>query len=124
MGWYFYVLKKYATFEGRASRPEFWLWTLLNFIVCVVLYVISVMIHDQYTVLYYIYALATLIPNIAVAARRLHDTDRSGWWQLIVLVPLIGIILLLVWYCFRGTEGSNRFGPPAPTSPDAAPTPA
>ena len=59
---------------------------------------------------YAIVTLANLIPSIAVSVRRLHDTDRSGWWWLIMFVPLIGIILLLIWYCSRGTQGANRFG--------------
>jgi uncharacterized membrane protein YhaH (DUF805 family) len=54
--------------------------------------------------------LAVLLPGIAVSIRRLHDTDRSGWWLLIVLVPLVGAILLIVWYCTEGTRGPNRFG--------------
>ena len=58
-----------------------------------------------------LFGLATLLPSIAVAVRRLHDLDRSGWWILIGLIPLIGWIILIVWYCSRGTVGPNRFGP-------------
>ncbi len=60
----------------------------------------------------WIFNIATVIPSVAVAARRLHDTDRSGWWQLLAFVPIIGWILLLIWMCQRGTSGSNRFGWP------------
>jgi uncharacterized membrane protein YhaH (DUF805 family) len=58
-----------------------------------------------------LFGLATILPGIAVAARRLHDVDRSGWWLLLNFIPLIGWIVLLVWFCTRGTEGPNRFGP-------------
>ena len=61
-------------------------------------------------VLYSIFALAVFLPTLAVAVRRLHDTDRSGWWILLGLIPLVGWIILLVWYCSKGTDGPNRFG--------------
>ena len=63
-----------------------------------------------YGYLYALAALALLLPNLAVLVRRLHDTDRSGWWYWIILVPLIGGILVLVWFCSRGTDGGNRYG--------------
>jgi uncharacterized membrane protein YhaH (DUF805 family) len=66
------------------------------------------------TLLADVFALATLLPNIAVVVRRLHDTDRSGWWYLLILIPLVGIIILIVWCIQRGTPGDNRFGPPQP----------
>jgi uncharacterized membrane protein YhaH (DUF805 family) len=56
-------------------------------------------------------SLALFLPGLAVSVRRLHDTDRSGWWVLLFLIPLIGAIVLLIWYCSRGTPGGNRFGP-------------
>lgn len=99
---------KFATFEGRASRSEFWYYTLFVFIVSVVLNIVDVAAGTG--VLSLIFALVTLIPNIAVAVRRLHDTDRAGWWYLLMLVPLIGVIVLIVWFVGRGTTGTNRFG--------------
>ncbi len=63
-----------------------------------------------------IWSLAVLLPGLAVGARRLHDTDRSGWWQLLVLIPLIGAIILIVWYATKGSLGANRFGPDAPAA--------
>ena len=82
--------QKYAVFDGTARRSEYWWFALFYFIANVVLGEIS-------TTLAAVFALATLIPSIAVATRRLHDTDRSGWWQLISLIPLVGIIILIVF---------------------------
>lgn len=93
----------YATFAGRASRSEFWWWALFVFVGGVIASLIS-------DVLNLAFSLATLIPSIAVAARRLHDADRTGWWQLLSLLPLLGWIVLIVFYCGRGTPGPNRFG--------------
>jgi uncharacterized membrane protein YhaH (DUF805 family) len=102
---------KYATFDGRAARPEYWYFALFVFIVDLVLQAL------ERTGLGYIaiianvlFSLAVLLPSIAVGVRRLHDIDRSGWWLLIGLVPIVGVILLLVWACMRGTQGANRFG--------------
>ena len=102
--YYIGVLKNYAKFEGRARREEFWYFLLFNFIVGIILSIISA------TVLYPIYALATIVPHIALAARRLHDTNRSGWWQLLAIIPLIGIIVLIVFYVQDSEKGDNRFG--------------
>jgi uncharacterized membrane protein YhaH (DUF805 family) len=89
---------------------------LFNFIFAVVLAFIDGMIgtfdpETGYGVLSSIYGLAVLIPGIAVTFRRLHDTDRSGWWWLIVFIPLLGVIVLLVFMVIDGTSGQNQFGP-------------
>jgi uncharacterized membrane protein YhaH (DUF805 family) len=77
----------------------------------IVFWFIGVVIsHLGGAVLGWIFDLATIVPSIAVAARRLHDTDRTGWWQLLGFVPVIGWIILLVWLCQPGTAGGNRFG--------------
>lgn len=122
MNWYLAVLKNYAGFSGRASRREYWMFTLINFIILVVLQVLmnaTMTLPDEFGqggslgfgyYLYILYTLATMIPALAVSVRRLHDTDRSGWWVLIGLVPLIGAIVLLVFFCQQGTQGDNRFG--------------
>lgn len=99
---------KFATFEGRASRSEYWFYTLFVFATSVVLNIIDAV--TGIGVLSVIFALVTLIPGIAVAVRRLHDTDRAGWWYLLALIPLIGWIVLIIWFCGRGTTGDNRFG--------------
>jgi uncharacterized membrane protein YhaH (DUF805 family) len=116
MNWYLSVLKRYVAFDGRARRQEYWMFTLISVIISLVLMAID---HAMGTVsasagigtLGAIYALAVLLPSLGVTVRRLHDTDRSGWWLLICLVPLIGGIVLLVFLCIEGTRGSNRFGP-------------
>jgi uncharacterized membrane protein YhaH (DUF805 family) len=102
---------KYATFSGRAARPEYWYWVLFTLLAGLVFVVIKLRVWEEGgEVLTFIFDIATIIPSIAVAARRLHDTDRSGWWQLLAFVPIIGWILLLIWMCQRGTPDSNRFG--------------
>lgn len=103
-------LSKYADFNGRAARPEFWFFVLFVFIVQVALEVttaISPMISHLLSILF---SLAVLVPSLAVGARRLHDIDRSGWFQLIGLIPIIGAIVLIYFYCQPGTAESNRFG--------------
>jgi uncharacterized membrane protein YhaH (DUF805 family) len=115
------VLGKYATFTGRAPRSEYWWWLLTMIILFSILGVIDgLVIAPMLGIepsdptagqpLSLIVSLGLLLPNIAVSVRRLHDTDRSGWWLLLGLIPLIGSLVLLVFYLQRGTEGSNRFG--------------
>lgn len=116
MNWYLDVLKKYAVFGGRARRKEYWFFVLFNFIFAVVLAFIDGMIgtfdpETGYGVLSGIYGLVVIIPGIAVTIRRLHDTDRSGWWLLILFIPLIGAIWLLVLMVIDGTPGENQYGP-------------
>ncbi|MFJ8860946.1 DUF805 domain-containing protein [Streptomyces sp. NPDC102451] len=108
MNWYLAVLKNYAGFSGRARRKEYWMFALFNFIAAVVLGAIGLAIDSQ--VPYYIYLLAVLIPSLAVAVRRLHDTGRSGWWILIAFVPLVGGIILLVFLCLEGAHEANEYG--------------
>jgi uncharacterized membrane protein YhaH (DUF805 family) len=99
---------KYVTFGGRAGRPEYWYWVLFTVIAAIVLAIIDRAM--PFAVLQTAFEVATFLPSLAVFVRRLHDTDHSGWWWLIVLIPLIGLILLIVWLCRRGTNGPNRFG--------------
>jgi len=116
MNWYLTALKKYAVFAGRARRREFWFFTLFNTLIVVALAMI-----DMFTgtfdedvglgLLSGVFAVATIAPSIGVTVRRLHDTDRSGWWYLLGFVPLIGVLVVLVFMCLDGTPGSNRFGP-------------
>ena len=100
---------KYATFDGRAGRPEYWYWVLFTVIAAAVLAIIDLAL--PYHVLERAFEVATFLPSLAVTFRRLHDVDRSGWWWLIVLIPLVGAIVLIVWLARRGTDGPNRFGP-------------
>ena len=116
MSWYLEVLKKYAVFSGRARRAEYWYFVLFNIIVAVVLSLIDTLLGtfnfmQGVGLLSGLYALAVLIPTLAVTVRRLHDIDRTGWWIFISLIPLIGFIVLLVFAVTDGTPGSNRYGP-------------
>ena len=116
MSWYLQALKKYAVFSGRSRRMEYWYFVLFNIIVSIVLGVIDGLLGTSGSyagagLLSGIYGLAVLIPSLAVTVRRLHDTDRTGWWILIALVPLIGVIVLLVFALLEGTPGNNQYGP-------------
>ncbi len=115
MNWYVSVLKKYAVFTGRAQRAEFWWFALFNFIVAVVLNVIDTVLGTAnemgYGILGGLYFLAVLLPSIGVAIRRLHDTGRTGWWLLIGFIPIIGFIVLIVFYCIDSEPGTNQYGP-------------
>ena len=115
MSWYLEVLKKYAVFSGRARRKEYWYFFLFNFLITIVLLVIDGMTGTLTAeagigLLGGIYALAVLIPALAVSVRRLHDTDRIGWWLLIMLIPLIGVIVILVFTVQDSKPGENQYG--------------
>jgi uncharacterized membrane protein YhaH (DUF805 family) len=113
MEWYIGVLKKYAVFDGRARRKEFWMFVLFNFIVALALGIlirISGIVHI-FCILYILYGLAVLVPGIAVSVRRLHDTDRNGILLLLALIPLVGAIIVLVFTAQEGTPGDNHYGP-------------
>lgn len=104
------VLSKYATFTGRASRPEFWWFMLFVFIVNIITGVLDGVLFNA-QVLNTIAMLALLLPQLAVGARRLHDIDRSGWWLLLAIVPVIGWIVLIYFNVQPSQPGDNRFGP-------------
>ena len=108
MNWYLGVLKKYADFNGRARRKEFWMFFLFNLIVAIVLGVIDSVIGIP--VLGLIYSLGVLLPSLAVGARRLHDTGKSGWWLLLGLIPLVGLVLIIFWV-MDSNPGDNQYGP-------------
>jgi len=114
MNWYLTVLKKYAVFSGRAQRAEYWYFVLFSLIVSIILtFADNILgLYDMQSglgVLSGIYSLGVLIPSLAVGARRLHDIGKSGWWQLIAIIPLLGIILLIVWYATDSKE-DNKYG--------------
>ena len=112
MNWYMDALKQYATFAGRARRTAFWMFVLINFIIDAVL---SILWRSTglgiLEVLYYLYALAVLIPGIAVTVRRLHDIGRSGGWWWIGLIPIVGWIILIVFCAQDSQPGPNQYGP-------------
>ena len=107
--------QKYVGFSGRAARSEYWYWVLFIVLLSIVALLIDLTVFGFNTTgvnpISVIVSLATLLPNLAVSIRRLHDIDRVGWWVLLALIPLIGGIVLIVWACMRGTVGANRFGP-------------
>jgi uncharacterized membrane protein YhaH (DUF805 family) len=115
VNWYLEVLKKYAVFSGRAHRTEFWMFVLVSVIIAVALAVIEGIVGGP-GVLGGLYSLAVLIPSLAVGARRLHDIGRSGWWLLIGLVPLVGIIVLIVFFVTDSQPGTNEYGPKGATA--------
>jgi uncharacterized membrane protein YhaH (DUF805 family) len=110
MSWYLDVLRKYAVFTGRARRKEYWMFVLFNVIIMFALTFIESLIGSP-GIIAMIYGLAVLVPSIAVTIRRFHDTDRSGWWILVSLIPFVGALILIVFMCLEGTPGDNRFGP-------------
>jgi uncharacterized membrane protein YhaH (DUF805 family) len=115
MQWYIDVLKKYATFKGRARRKEYWMFVLFNLLFSIVLALIEALIggviKSDVSVLTTLYSLAVLIPSLAVSVRRLHDTNHSGFWLFIGLIPLIGAIWLLVYMATNSQPGENKYGP-------------
>ena len=107
--------KKYADFSGRALRSEFWWFVLFVSLGSIVVTIIDIMILG-YPIevngpMYLIFGVAVIIPSIAVTARRLHDVNRSGWWQLIYFT-IIGILLIVVWNITEGEKKKNIYGPP------------
>lgn len=110
MEWYLKVVKNYVGFKGRARRKEYWMFTLFSSIISIILMILDSVLHLP-SLLNGIYSLAVFLPGIAVGARRLHDTGRSGWWQLLPLIPLVGFIILLVFFCKDSQENENQYGP-------------
>ena len=115
MNWYLEVLRKYAVFDGRARRTEFWFFFLFNCIIGLVLSSIEAIVGITSiagaSIFGSLYMLAVFIPYLAVGVRRLHDTGRSGWWMLISFVPIIGSIVLLVFFVQDSQDGHNQYGP-------------
>ncbi len=110
MKYFIDCLKKYAVFEGRSHRKEYWMFTLF-----VVIFSILLSIVDGITGIAFIsslFSLGVLIPSLAVTVRRLHDINKSGWWILIGLIPFVGFIILFIWAIKKSDVGDNRFGAP------------
>ncbi len=124
MNWYLAVLKKYAVFSGRARRKEYWMFFLFSVIISLVLMAIDGVMGTKSTmagmgILGALYTLAVFLPALGVTIRRLHDTNRSGWWIFISLVPIVGLIVLLVFLIQEGTPGVNDYGPnPKESAPE------
>lgn len=109
MDWYLKVLKNYVGFSGRARRTEYWMFTLFSVIISLVLMLIEYLVGLPQS-LSSLYSLAVLLPSLGVSVRRLHDVGKSGWWLLLGLIPLIGAIILLVFFC-QDSESDNNYGP-------------
>jgi uncharacterized membrane protein YhaH (DUF805 family) len=135
--WGLLPLRRYAEFSGRSRRKEFWMFVLFNYAVGLVygalvgilmlMFYFTDMSEDMMMLIFVIslvpwmlYSLWVVVPGLAVTIRRLHDLDKSGWNLLWALIPLVGPIMLIVWYATAGTRGPNRFGPD-PLAGDAAP---
>lgn len=119
MEWYLKAVRNYVNFKGRAQRKEYWFYLLFY-----ILFAIAVVLVESFLglsdlsdpeggtgPLYLFYTVAFLLPSIAVAIRRLHDTGRTGWWLLLAFIPLIGAIVLIVFYCLDSEPGDNKYGP-------------
>jgi uncharacterized membrane protein YhaH (DUF805 family) len=115
MNWYLAVLRKYAVFNGRSRRLEYWIFLLVNMVIVCALTAVEAMmgvaVGSPQSALTILYGLFVFIPELAVSVRRLHDTGRTGWWLLIGLIPFVGWIVLLVFSFQDSQPGENRFGP-------------
>lgn len=138
MSWMLLPFRRYADFFGRSRPMEFWLFCLFVFVAMIVLSFVDAMVglgtstqyidrspfgvtmgvYNRSGLLTLIFWVACLIPGLAVAVRRLHDSDKSGWWLLIGFVPLVGQIVLFIFMVMGGTHGPNRFGPDPMRGPD------
>ena len=126
--WKKVVLKNYANFNGRARRAEYWYFTLANILLLIPFYILGVVgaASDSSGLsilglgIYIVLVLGTIIPTLAVAVRRLHDLNKSGWYYFIALIPLVGSIILLVWFCTDGDRATNNYGddPKNPGTPE------
>ncbi len=116
--------QNYANFTGRAARSAFWWWALFQVLANIAIGIVfghgAMMMDPSTMVMGYhggvvsnLWALANLLPGIALGARRLHDIGKSGWWQLLVMIPLIGGIVLIVWYCQKSDAAANAYGSPS-----------
>lgn len=115
MSWYIHALKKYAIFSGRARRKEFWMFSILNlfFMLLIPCWAGQFETGEPFfsVMLLVIYMLATLIPHMSVLIRRLHDSNKSGWFYLVSFIPFIGTFILFIFLCTKGTSGHNNYGP-------------
>jgi uncharacterized membrane protein YhaH (DUF805 family) len=115
LSYYILAFKKYFDFSGRATRSEYWWFILFSTIASIILSILDGVFgtYDAQMgtgLLSGIYSLAVIIPSIAVAARRLHDIGKSGWWQLLLIIPIVGVIILIIWLATDSKE-DNKYGP-------------
>ena len=120
MQWFIYCLKNYAKFDGRAGRPEYWFYALFSTLIFFILQFLSSTLGLQYSMndLITVYPLAsiwqvvTFVPSLAVGVRRMHDINRSGFWLLFLLLPLIGWLLIMIFVLLKGNDDDNDYGSP------------
>ncbi len=105
------IQQNYCNFSGRASRSEFWWFSLFTFILAAIIGIVFCWNEDVLNIVTGLVNLALLLPSLGLAVRRLHDIDKSGWWIFISLIPVIGWILLIVWYCKDSQMAPNEYGP-------------
>lgn len=115
MHWYLDAMRKYFVFDGRSQREAFWYFTLVNSVFAIIAAITDSILgitfgDSPYGLISFLYLLAVLCPSLALSVRRLHDIDKSAWYILLAMIPVVGPIWLLVLYCQRGTGGDNRFG--------------
>ncbi len=126
MKWYLQALRKYAVFKGRARRREYWIFELMNSAIVLALFVMAVALgkagYPYFLSLPFIYLVATMIPSLSSSIRRLHDTNRSGWWLFISMLPVVGPFILLRITLMDSDPGENRFGPNPKKQLTAEPT--
>ena len=115
MNWYLKCWKQYADFSGRARRKEYWIFSLINYIIIFFLYILQIVMIEStlwliFPIIFFLYAVAVFLPGLAVNIRRLHDIGKSGWWYIIYLIPIIGAIWLTVLMCLDSEPGENQWG--------------
>jgi uncharacterized membrane protein YhaH (DUF805 family) len=101
-------LREYANFSGRERRRDYWMFVLFYMIIYIALSLVDTLIGS--VLLSSLFSLVMLVPSLSFAARRLHDTGRSGWWQLLYLIPLIGLIVVIVFLAQDSHQGENQYG--------------
>ena len=118
MDWFIEGFKKFADFSGRARRKAYWMFTLIHYLISIILIMMlkmtdTVMIEMSNTlgIIYLLYFLAVMIPFLSLSVRRMHDTGRSGWAVLSTFIPFVGIIILLIFLCEEGQSTDNEYGP-------------
>lgn len=116
MKYYLLAFKKYLQFSGRSNRSEYWYFVLFHVIFVIVALILDTVMGSSlagtpYGMIYLLYVLVTFLPGLALTVRRLHDTEKTGWWVLISIIPIIGSIWLIVYLATEGTKGENKYGP-------------
>jgi len=126
MKWYLHALRKCAVIKGRARRREYWIFELMNSAIALALFVLAVKLgkagYPYFLSLPFLYIVATMIPSLSSLIRRLHDTNRSGWWLLISMLPVVGPLILFGITVTNSDPGENRFGPNPKRQPTTEPT--